>query len=72
MIVRVLLDTCTVRNHVHGDVDTIDISAVRTRLADYKLSIPASTFAELIEQLLDGRLGIFGLVKCRRRFRFGD
>jgi hypothetical protein len=57
MIVRVLLDTCAVRKHIHGDDDSIDIPAVRARLTEYKVSIPGSTFAELIEQLLDKRLG---------------
>jgi hypothetical protein len=52
MIVRVLLDTCAIRRTLHGyPTPLLDLSLLRTRLDEYKVSIAASAFAELLEQL---------------------
>lgn len=58
MLTRVLLDTCAVRNHLHRSNPAIDLYALRPRLWKYRISIADPTMAELISQLLEGRLPI--------------
>jgi hypothetical protein len=56
MIVRVLLDTCTVRKTLHQDADRPNVALVQQHLDYCKISIAGLAFSELTEQLLDERI----------------
>jgi hypothetical protein len=56
MFVRVVLDTCTVRNHIHSHVPSIDLPLVRRKQDQVRLSLSASAFVELTAQLTEGRI----------------
>jgi hypothetical protein len=58
MLIRVILDTCTVRSLVHRDDPTLDLQAIRTCKDQLRLSLPGSAFAELLEQLCSSTRGI--------------
>jgi hypothetical protein len=58
MLIRVILDTCTVRNHVHKTGPRLNLQAIRAYPDQLRLSLPGSTFAELLEQLCDNEGGI--------------
>lgn len=56
MLVRILLDTCTVRNHLHGLRGQLDFKAINSSSEELRFSLPGGTGAELIEQLTKGRI----------------
>ena len=56
MLVRILLDTCTVRNHLHGLGGQLDFKAINSSSEEIRFSLPGGTGAELIEQLTKGRI----------------
>lgn len=58
MITRILLDTCTVRNHLHQSNEKIDLHAINLRRWKYRISMADSTMAELMSQLLENRLSL--------------
>lgn len=56
MLVRILLDTCTIRNHLHAIGKQLDISAIRSSTEQLRFSLPGGAGVELLEQLTEGRL----------------
>ncbi len=56
MFVRIVLDTCTVRNHTDGCFPQLDLNLVRRKRDLVRISLSASAFVELAAQLADGRL----------------
>ena len=46
MFVRVVLDTCTVRQHVHNSSPSVDLDLIRRRPEDVRLSLSASAIVE--------------------------
>lgn len=56
MFVRVVLDTCTVRNHTDDCQPQIDVNLLQERRDGVRLSLSASAFVELTRQLADGDL----------------
>lgn len=56
MLVRVVLDTCTVRNHLHPIGTRFDFGAIRSSREQLRFSLAGGTGVELLEQLTDGRL----------------
>lgn len=56
MTVRVLLDACAVRKSLHDDATTLDAELIRNSRGICSVSLAGSTFAELTEQLIAGRI----------------
>src|SRR5690242_10616618 len=56
MLVRILLDTCTVRNHLHASGNQLDLGAIRSSTEQLRFSLPGGAGVELLEQLTEGRL----------------
>ena len=56
MFVRVVLDTCTVRNHTDNCQPQLDLHLIHEKSDLVRLSLSASAFVELTAQLADGRL----------------
>jgi hypothetical protein len=56
MFSRIVLDTCTVRNHIHSDSPSIDVGLIREHASGLRLSVSASAFVELTAQLTEGRI----------------
>src|SRR5262249_53777554 len=56
MFVRVVLDTCTVRNHTDGCSPQLDLQLIRQKRDHVRVSLSASAFVELTAQIADGRL----------------
>lgn len=56
MITRILLDTCTVRSHIHGTTPLLDLEAIKAWRHKYRVSLADSTMAELLSQLVEERL----------------
>ena len=56
MLVRILLDTCTIRNHLHTVGKQLDISAIRCSTEQLRFSLPGGVGVELLEQLTEGRV----------------
>jgi len=56
MLVRILLDTCTVRNHLHAIGKQLDFNAIRSSHEQLRFSLPGGTGVELLEQLTEGRI----------------
>jgi hypothetical protein len=56
VFVRVVLDTCTVRNHTDDCQPQIDVNLLQERRDGVRLSLSASAFVELTRQLADGDL----------------
>jgi hypothetical protein len=56
MLVRVVLDTCAVRNYLHGSSPSIDFALVQQQKGGVSLSLSASAFIELAGQIADGHI----------------
>lgn len=56
MLVRILLDTCTIRNHLHAIGKQLDIDAIRSSTEQLRFSLPGGAGVELLEQLTEGRV----------------
>lgn len=56
MSICILLDTCTFRNDVHKTGDRLDVAAIRASKEGLSVSIADPAFAELVEQIMTGRL----------------
>ena len=56
MLVRILLDTCTVRNHLHAIGKQLDFGAIRSSTEQLRFSLPGGAGVELLEQLTEGRV----------------
>lgn len=56
MLSRVILDTCTIRNHLHGMGTQLDIGAIRSSSEQLRFSLPGGASVELLEQLTEGRV----------------
>jgi len=56
MLVRILLDTCTIRNHLHAIGKQLDIGAIRSSTEQLRFSLPGGAGVELLEQLTEGRV----------------
>ena len=56
MLVRILLDTCTVRNHLHATGKQLDFGAIRSSSELLRFSLPGGAGVELLEQLTEGRV----------------
>lgn len=56
MLVRIVLDTCTIRNHLHGTGQRLDFSAIKSSAEQLRFSLAGGTGFELLEQLTEGRL----------------
>lgn len=56
MEIRVLLDTCAIRSHIHQHPWLLPISELRARLDVIKVSIADSAMAELFEQRVQNRI----------------
>jgi hypothetical protein len=56
MIIRVILDTCTVRNHLHQGERLLDFEAIRSSSEQLRFSLAGGTLAELLEQLVEARI----------------
>lgn len=56
MEIRVLLDTCAIRSHIHQGPFLLPVDAVRARLESMKVSIADSAMAELLEQRVANRV----------------
>jgi len=54
--IRILFDTCTVRNSLHPDEIKLNISAILTKIQKYRISLADGAFAELISQLVTHRV----------------
>lgn len=65
MLVRIVLDTCTVRNEVHGTGPRLDLQAIPDCQDQLRFSLAGSAFAELLEQLCneDGGISFPSLVE---------
>lgn len=56
MLVRIVLDTCAIRNHLHGTGQRLDLSAITASAEQLRFSVAGGAGFELIEQLTEGRL----------------
>lgn len=56
MLVRIVLDTCTVRNHLHRTGKQLDFGAIKSSTEQLRFSLPGGAGVELLEQLTEGRL----------------
>jgi hypothetical protein len=56
MLVRVILDTCTVRSHLHCIGNQIDLDGIHRSSELLRISIAGGTIFELLEQLIEGRV----------------
>lgn len=56
MFVRIILDTCTARNHIDGCTPQLDLAAIKKRPQDVHISVAASAFVELLAQIADARV----------------
>lgn len=56
MLVRILLDTCTIRNHLHSIGKQLDLGAIRSSAEQLRFSLPGGTCVELLEQLTEVRV----------------
>ena len=56
MLVRILLDTCTLRNHLHTIGKQLDFGAIHSNTEQLRFSVPGGAGVELLEQLTEGRL----------------
>jgi hypothetical protein len=56
MFVRIVLDTCTVRNHTDSCFPQLDLNLIQRKSDLVRLSLSASAFVELTAQIADGRL----------------
>ncbi len=56
MLVRIVLDTCTVRNHLHGTGERFDFESIKASQEQLRFSLAGGTGVELLEQLTEGRL----------------
>ncbi len=56
MFVRVVLDTCTVRNHIHSHSPAIDLVLIHQKRNQVRLSLSASAFVEVTAQVTEGRI----------------
>lgn len=56
MLVRIVLDTCTVRNHLHEIGKRLDFAAIKSSTEQLRFSLAGGTAFELLEQLTEGRL----------------
>jgi hypothetical protein len=50
------LDTCTIRNHLHGTGQRLDFAAIKSSTEQLRLSVAGGAGFELLEQLIEGRL----------------
>lgn len=57
--IRILFDTCTIRNLLYPDGLKVDIDAILTRIYKYRISLADGAFAELISQLVTHRISFF-------------
>jgi hypothetical protein len=56
MFVRVVLDTCTVRNRTDNTDPQLDLGLIRQNGDNLRISLSASAFVELTRQIVDGDL----------------
>jgi len=56
MLVRILLDTCTIRNHLHAIGKQLDFGAIRSSTEQLRFSLPGGAGVELLEQLTESRV----------------
>lgn len=56
MLVRILLDTCVIRGHLHESGTPLDLIAIHRSSEQLRFSIPGGTWVELLEQLTEERL----------------
>lgn len=56
MLARILLDTCTVRNHLHANGMQLDFKAIHSSVEQLRFSLPGGAGVELLEQLTEGRV----------------
>lgn len=56
MLVRIVLDTCTIRNHLHELGHRLDFSAINSSTEQLRFSVAGGAGFELLEQLTAGRL----------------
>lgn len=57
MIVRILIDTCVVRRTLHQyPAPLLDLGAISHRKNEYKVSIAATAYAEILAQFVEGRI----------------
>ena len=56
MEIRVLLDTCAIRSHIHRQPLLLPVEALRARSELVKVSIADSAMAELFEQRVEDRV----------------
>jgi hypothetical protein len=56
MLVRTLLDTCTIRNHLHAVGKQLDFGAICTSTEHLRFSLPGEAGVQLLQQLTQGRV----------------
>lgn len=56
LLVRIVLDTCTIRNHLHESGQRLDFEAIEASSDQLRLSVAGGAGFELLEQLTEGRL----------------
>ncbi len=56
MLVRVIFDTCTIRNHLHAKGHQLDLGAIKISKEQLRFSVAGGAYVELLAQLIEGRV----------------
>lgn len=56
MLVRIVLDTCAIRNILHNDSSQLDFEAIKSSNEQLRFSVAGGAGVELLEQLVSGQI----------------